>query len=164
MNPSILLPALLVAALAAAMPDAFADQASQMTKRAAVSSKLNASGIVLDFAAVPLVRVGVPASVVLKFTGVTEAAGGSVQITADPGLALSSETDFSLAAGSVAERTVTFTAGTEGLLYLNVFMTQRGQTSVASVPVRVGNKTLAMKTLGKLRKSGQEQLVVMPLP
>lgn len=128
------------------------------------TQKANGSGIVLSFTEAVAARAGVPVSLKLTFDGVTDPAGGRVRISADAGLTLAGDAAFSLAAGQVQQRNITVTADTDGFFYLNVFTTQGGRTSVASIPVKVGNAVPALKSLGKITQSGQEKLVVMPVP
>lgn len=140
--------------------------AAQPPMTAAAPRKANGSGIEVQFRIDGTPRVGVALTVSLGFEGVVPQTGASVRYAADAGLALadSYKVSASLPGGSSAPTTtVQVIPSAEGLAYLHVFTTQRGVTSVSSIPVQVGTPAAA-KTRSDLQSTPDGDVIrTMPV-
>lgn len=120
--------------------------AAQSPMKAAAPRKVNGSGIEVQFRIDATPRVGAALTVSLGFEGVVPQAGASVRFAVDAGLMLAESYKASSAfpeGVSVPTMTVQVVPTAEGLSYLHVFTTQRGVTSVSSIPVQVGTPAAA---------------------
>ncbi len=131
--------------------------------------KHNASGVMLRYREAGTVKSGQPATLSLVLAGITAAEGAQVEIkTSDPAMVVLRDGNpvnarIDLPAGSQHRIDLTVANAPEGLHYVNVFMTQHGRTSVAGVPVRVGDGQPKQKPEGKLETTPSgERIIVLP--
>ncbi len=102
---------------------------------------------------------GQPASVRLIFSGVTDP-DASVRFTADA--SLSSPASAGLPIGT-SELTLRIVPSSDGLFYLNAFISQRGATSVVSIPVSSGKAEPKLKSMGESKPTPDGEKII-PLP
>lgn len=134
--------------------------------KAAAPRKVNGSGIEVQFRIDGTPRIGAALTVSFGFEGVVPQAGASVRFSADPGLMLaeSYRASFALPEGvSVPTMTVPVVPTSEGLAYLHVFTTQRGVTSVSSIPVQVGTPAAAKPKSDLQSTPDGEKIRTMPV-
>lgn len=144
----------------------------QPAKRAATSHgagmttaarKSNDSGVAIQYRVDGVAQAGRPVSVFLQFDRVTDPAGATVRLTTDAGLTLSTSSSLVLPAGQHTTATATVTSRSDGLAYLNVFVTQNGAMSIVAIPVQTGASTPAMKPTGEMKSTAEgEKIISMP--
>ena len=167
---------LTIAALGTVLP-ASADSmkvSSQKSSAAAspwiiAKQKHNASGVMLRYRDGGTVKNGQTATVSLVLAGITAAEGAQIEIkTSDPAMVVLRDGNpvnapIDLPAGGQHRIDLTVANAPEGLHYVNVFMTQRGRTSVAGVPVKVGHGQRQQKAEGRLETTPSgERVIVLP--
>ena len=73
-------------------------------------------------------------------------------------------TTLTLPAGKRTTATVVVVSETEGLAYLNVFISQGGASSAVSVPVQAGTVAPALKSTGEMKSTPTgENIITMPV-
>ena len=122
------------------------------------------SGVKLQYRLEATPQVGRATPIVLQFEGVTDADGATVRLSADRGLTLQGNTTLTLPAGKRTTATVVVVSETEGLAYLNVFISQGGASSAVSVPVQAGTVAPALKSTGEMKSTPTgENIITMPV-
>ena len=126
--------------------------------------KPGSSGVKLQYRVDAVPRVGQATPIVLQFDDVTDAEGATVRLSADRGLALQGDSTLTLPAGKRTTATVTVVSESEGLAYLNVFITQGGASSAVSVPVQTGTGAPALKSSGERKPQADgDSIITMPV-
>jgi hypothetical protein len=125
--------------------------------------KSNGARVVVRYKVAPTTGVGLPATVSLTFSAVTDAAA-TVRFTSDAGLRLlASQASVALPLGSSA-LDIQVTPEADGLFYLNVFTTQNGATSAMSIPVAGGGGTPKLDAVGVTKPSaGGQKIISLPV-
>jgi hypothetical protein len=168
--------ALTIAALGTMLPvSADSMRTSSEDSRVAASpwimakQKHNASGVTLRYLEGGTVKNGQPATVSLVLAGITAAEGAQIEIkTSDPAMVVLHNGNpvnapIDLPAGGQQRMDLTVVNAPEGMNYVNVFITQRGRTSVAGVPVKVGHGQSQRKPEGRLETTPSgERIIVLP--
>ncbi|VTU16801.1 hypothetical protein SRS16CHR_01867 [Variovorax sp. SRS16] len=162
LGASFMLLALVLCAPLQACADGRNRSAAGMTT---APSKVNGSGVTVQYRVDPLPQAGQATSIVLSFDGITDPAGATVQLRSDAGLKLgSAATTRTLPAGEVSNWTVEVVPAAQGIGYLHVFTTQNGTTSSISIPVQVGKAPPSMPSMGELKAGpGTEKILSMPV-
>jgi hypothetical protein len=167
---------LAIAALGTMLPvSADAMKTSSQKSNAAGSAwifakqKHNASGVTLRYRDSGMVKSGQAATVNLVLAGITAAEGAQVEIkTSDPAMVVLRDGNpvnapFNLSSSGEHRMDLTVANAPDGLHYVNIFMTQRGRTSVAGVPVKVGHGESRQKAEGRLETAPSgERIIVLP--
>jgi len=153
-------------ALADGVPDARAHKRSQHKAAPAPMTtavqKSNDSGVVVQYRVDGAPQAGRATSVALQFDGVTDPQGASVRFTADPGLTLRNGGPLTLSTGQRGSATVSVVSESDGLRYLNVFVTQGGSSSAISIPIQAGTAPL-MKSQGDIQGTKEgDSIITMP--
>jgi hypothetical protein len=165
----------LAAAAVLTAPAGFAQPAGQGTTRQVermaapdaegfvmTHAKKPGSGVSLAYKVSP-VAAGAPATLTLRFTGVSAPAGARVSIAADPGLAVQGERAMTLAAGTAQELQLQVSATADGVYFVNVTTEQAGRAHVTSVPVKVGKGAVKLNKQGTVKPAaGGEPVVSLP--
>lgn len=113
----------------------------------------NGSGIELSYQVEPSAQAAGSARITLHFAGVTDASGASFRLDPDAGLTLPNAVETrTLPAGQTTTFVVDVMQRGEATGYLNVFTTQRGTTSVASIPVQIGKLPAGLPGRGTLKQ------------
>ena len=125
--------------------------------------KSNGSRVILQYKVGTAANAGLPITVNLTFSAVTDAAA-SVRFTSDAGLRLlASDASVRLPLGS-SELDIRAVPDANGLFYLNVFTSQNGATSAVSIPVSVGNGKPKLDAMGETKPSADgEKVISMPV-
>ena len=125
--------------------------------------KSNSSKVVVRYKVAPLASAGLPATVSLTFSAVTDAAA-NVRFTSDAGLKmLASQGLVPLPMGS-SELDIQVVPEADGLFYLNVFTTQNGATSAISIPIAAGSGKPKLDAMGEAKPSSAgEKIISMPV-
>jgi hypothetical protein len=163
---ALLLAALTSWALADGMPDARVPKRSQHKAAPAPMTtavqKSNGSGVAVQYRVDGTPQAGRATSVVLQFDDVTDPQGASVRFTADPGLTLRNGNPLTLPAGQRSTATVSVIGESDGLRYLNVFVSQGGASSAISIPIQTGTAPL-MKSQGDVQTTKEgDSIITMP--
>lgn len=131
---------------------------------AAAPQKPGSSGVRLQYRLEATPQLGRATPIVLQFDGVTAADGAAVRLSADSGLTLQGSSTLTLPAGKRTTATVVVVSETEGLAYLNVFISQGAASSAVSVPVRTGAAAPTLKSTGEMKSTpGGESIITMPV-
>jgi hypothetical protein len=168
--------ALTIAALGTVLPVSADSMKTSSKKSSAAASpwivakqKHNASGVMLRYRDGGTVKSGQTATVSLVLAGITAADGAQVVIRAsDPAMVVMRDGNpldarIDLPAGGQHRIDLTIANAPDGLHYVNVFTTQRGRTSVAGVPVKVGDGQSRQKPEGRLETTPSgERIIVLP--
>ncbi len=126
--------------------------------------KPGSSGVKLQYRLEATPQVGRATPVVLQFEGVTDADGAMVRLSADRGLTLQGSSTLKLPTGKRTTATVVVVSETEGLAYLNVFISQGGASSAVSVPVQTGTAAPSLKSTGEMKATPNgESIITMPV-
>ena len=126
--------------------------------------KPGSSGVKLQYRLEATPQVGRATPVVLEFEGVTDADGATVRLSADRGLTLQGSSTLKLPTGKRTTATVVVVSETEGLAYLNVFISQGGASSAVSVPVQTGTAAPSLKSTGEMKATPNgESIITMPV-
>lgn len=126
--------------------------------------KPGSSGVKLQYRLEATPQVGRATPVVLQFEGVTDADGATVRLSADSGLTLQGSSTLKLPTGKRTTATVVVVSETEGLAYLNVFISQGGASSAVSVPVQTGTAAPSLKSTGEMKATPNgESIITMPV-
>ena len=148
-------------ALADGMPRRAQHKAAPAPMTTAVQ-KSNDSGVTVQYRVDGASQAGRATSVALQFDGVTDPQGASVRFTVDPGLTLRSGAPLTLPAGQRSTATVSVVSESDGLRYLNVFVTQAGASSAISIPIQTGAAPL-MKPQGDIQSTREgDSIITMP--
>lgn len=124
--------------------------------------KSNGAGVAVQYRVDGVPRAASATSVVLQFDDVTDPQGASVRFTADPGLTLRNGAPLTLPAGQRSTATLSVIGESDGLRYLNVFVTQGGASSAISIPIQTGAAPL-MKPQGDTQTTKEgDSIVTMP--
>jgi len=124
--------------------------------------KSNGAGVAVQYRVEGVPRAGSATSVVLQFDDVTDPQGASVRFTTDPGLTLRNGAPLTLPAGQRSTATLSVIGESDGLRYLNVFVTQGGASSAISIPIQTGAAPL-MKPQGDTQTTKEgDSIVTMP--
>jgi len=126
--------------------------------------KANGSGVVVSYRIDTNVIANQPTVVSLIFNSPKDI--GTVTFSSDAGLQLSgiSSVPIALPKGG-SQLLLKATANMDGILYINVFTTAAGATSVISIPVKIGNTTPKIFTMGKARlMPNGDRIIAMPVP
>ncbi len=163
---ALLLAALTTWALADGMPDSRVPKRSQHKAAPAPMTtavqKSNGAGVKVQYRVDGAPQAGRATSVVLQFDDVTDPQGASVRFTADPGLSLRNASPLALPAGQRTTATVSVVSETDGLRYLNLFVTQGGASSAISIPIQAGAAPL-MKPQGDTETTREgDSIITMP--
>jgi hypothetical protein len=167
---------LAIAALGTMLPVSADVMKTSPQKSSAVASpwivakqKHTASGVTLRYRESGTVKSGQTATVSLVLAGITAAEGAQIEIkTSDPAMVVLRDGNpvnapIFLPAGGQHRMDLTVANAPEGLHYVNIFMTQRGRTSVAGVPVKVGDGQSRQKAEGQLETTPSgERIIVLP--
>lgn len=125
-------------------------------------AKKPGSGVSLAYKVLPT-AVGAPATLTLRFTGVSAPAGARVSIAADTGLAVQGERAMTLAAGTAPELQLQVSAAADGVYFVNVTTEQAGRAHVTSVPITVGKGAVKLNKQGTVKPAaGGEPVVSLP--
>ena len=130
------------------------------------AQKPNGSGVEVRYRLLDKPALGQPARVEVAFSGVKDAAGGSVRFTVDAGLRLQGDAGATtnLPAGETVTLTVSVVPQAQGLAYLNVFTSQRGRTSSTSIPIQTGAGPARKAGAAQLREAADgEKLLLVPV-
>ncbi|MBU1361221.1 MAG: hypothetical protein KKC85_01830 [Gammaproteobacteria bacterium] len=126
--------------------------------------KANGSGVSVDYRVDGPQAVGQPASIVIEFDQITDPSGASVRFTASGGAVINGADTGSrtLAPGVKTTLTMSVVPPADGVGYLNVFTTQNGTTSAASIAV--GKPPATMPSSGDLKQTpGGDSVITMPV-
>lgn len=130
----------------------------------AAPQKPNGSGIRVMFRVEGAPAAGMPAIVTITLSGVTDATGGEVWFTADPGLALdASAAAVRVDAGKSATLKITVAPTTAATGHLNVFTRQHGAVSATSILVQKGPEANPPKAPGLVETPAGEKILSMPV-
>lgn len=141
-----------------------ASQHRQAAPMAAASQKPGNSGVKLQYRLEAAPQLGRATPIVLQFDGVTAADGAAVRLSADSGLTVQGSSTLTLPAGKRTTVTVVVVSETEGLAYLNVFITQDGASSAVSIPVQTGTVAPALKSTGEMKSTPDgDSIITMPV-
>ena len=129
------------------------------------AQKPGGSGVALRYRVLDKPAVGQPARVEIVLGKVSDPAGATLRLAADPDLRLQgAATSFNLPAGESTTLTVSVVPQAEGLAYLNVFTTQRGATSSTSIPIQTGAAGARKPAEGRLKDApGGEKILSIPV-
>jgi len=128
------------------------------------TQKANGSGILVSYKIDGNVIANQPTIVNLIFN--SPKGIGTVTFSADAGLELNgvNRSPIALPQGS-SQLLLKATAQMDGLLYINVFTTVAGVSSVVSIPVKIGTTTPKVLMIGKPRSMPNgDRIVAMPVP
>lgn len=103
---------------------------------------------------------GQPFAITLNFSGVSDPAGATVEVSADGGLQLSGATRATLPAGSGGSMALTATAPADGMYFLNVFTRQGTLAGATSVPVKVGSGQMSLEKRGQVKSMPSGERVI----
>ncbi len=121
--------------------------------------KSNGSRVIVGFRVTPTPGAGLPATVSLTFSAVTDAAAG-VRFTSDAGLRLlAPQSSVPLPLGA-SELDIQAIPEADGLFYLNVFTTQNGATSAMSIPIAVGTVAPKLSPVGVTKPTADGQKII----
>lgn len=125
--------------------------------------KMNGSGVILQHSVAAASRAGETVSLLLVFSGVGSQ-GAIVKLQPEAGVTVDSPSpEWSLPAGR-SSWTVHVTPQATGTAYLNVFITQGGATTAASIPIQVGAPSKSLPPSGRLKETpGGEKMILMPV-
>jgi hypothetical protein len=133
--------------------------------RAAV--KKGGSGIGFQYKLLGKPSVGQALRIAIMFDGVTAASGAKASMTADSGLSMGGggqEKSLARSVGKQAQQSnsqeISVTPQAEGLFYVNVFTEQGGRSAAAAIPIRVGDKPLALPTTGEVKTDATGSAVI----
>lgn len=142
---------------------AAASAASRGTPMTVAVRKSNDSGVTIQYRVDGTAQIGRPVSVFLQFDGVTDPAGATARLTTDASLTLTTSSSLALPSGQRTTATATVTSSSDGLAYLNVFVTQNGAMSIVAIPVQTGAAGAAMKPSGDMKSSADgEKIISLP--
>jgi hypothetical protein len=133
--------------------------------RAAV--KKGGSGIGFQYKLLGKPTVGQALRIAIIFDGVTASSGAKASMTADSGLSMGGgvqEKSLARGVGKQAQQSnsqeISVTPQAEGLFYVNVFTEQGGRSAAAAIPIRVGDKPLALPTTGEVKTDAAGSAVI----
>ncbi|WP_234197582.1 hypothetical protein [Pseudacidovorax sp. NFM-22] len=125
--------------------------------------KMNGSGVILQYSVAAASQVGETVPLLLVFSGVGSQ-GAIVKLQPEPGLTLDLPSpEWSLPAGR-SSWTVHVTPQATGTAYLNVFITQGGAATAASIPIQIGTPSKSLPPSSLLKEApGGEKMILMPV-
>lgn len=137
------------------------------------SSKHNGTGVVLRYGVPATVQPGQTGNVTLLLSNITAPEGAQVRVVAESpslrvvpagGTAMRQlEQATTLSAGEAHQMDLQVSADTDGMYFVNVFVSQQGRSSAYSIPVKVGRGTLKLKQEGTAQTTPSgEKIISLP--
>jgi hypothetical protein len=126
--------------------------------------KKNGSGMQVAYRLESKPMKGQALTISLRFDHVNHPDGGSVDFSTDKELEIRSPAIRQvISAKRTALHQLVVTPQAEGLFYVNVFTEQAGRKSAAAIPVRVGQSSVVLNTLGPISADHRgEKVIAIP--
>jgi hypothetical protein len=125
--------------------------------------KQNGSGVSISYALASTPVLGQPLTIDLSISGVTDAAGATVDYQAPSGMTLMRlRGDAQLAAGSTSSHRIVVVPNRDGLSYVSVQTTQSGRSSVIAIAIQVGAEANLQKSGKATTAATGDKLIELP--